>query len=62
MRYCNICILIHDKKPDLEIIPTFLKKLENLEDNHFEYSRSFLETLVNNSKINEEFGRENPSG
>ena len=31
MRYCNICILIHDKKPDLEIIPTFLKKLENLD-------------------------------
>ncbi len=33
----------------------FFKKLENLEDNHFEYSRSFLETLVNNSKINEAF-------
>ena len=31
MRYCNICILIHDKKADLEIIPTFLKKLENLD-------------------------------
>ena len=33
----------------------FFKKLENLENNHFEYSRSFLETLVNNSKINEAF-------
>lgn len=28
MRHCNICILIHDKKPTLEILPNFLKKLE----------------------------------
>ena len=33
----------------------FFKKLEDLEDNHFRYSRSFLESLVNNSKINEAF-------
>ena len=33
----------------------FFKKLGNLENNHFEYSRSFLESLVNNSKINEAF-------
>ena len=33
----------------------FFKKLENLEDNHLEYSMSFLEILVNNSKINEAF-------
>ena len=33
----------------------FFKKLENLEDNHSKYSRSFLQSLVNNSKINEAF-------
>ncbi len=33
----------------------FFKKLENLEDNHFKYSKSYLESLVNNSKINEAF-------
>ena len=33
----------------------FFKKLENLEDNHSKYSRSFLESLVINSKINEAF-------
>ena len=31
MRHCNICILIHDKKPTLEILPHFLKKLELIE-------------------------------
>jgi len=31
MRQCNICILIHDKKPTLEILPDFLKKLELIE-------------------------------
>ena len=33
----------------------FLKKLENLEDKHTIYSKSYIETLVNNSKINEAF-------
>ena len=33
----------------------FFKKNENLEDNHFEYSKSYIESLVNNSKINEAF-------
>ena len=33
----------------------FFKNLENLEDNHIRYSRSYLESLVNNSKINEAF-------
>ena len=33
----------------------FFKNLENLEDNHFKYSKSYIETLVNNSKINEAF-------
>ena len=31
------------------------KKLENLEDNHSKYSVSYIETLVNNSKIDEAF-------
>ena len=33
----------------------FFKTLENLEDNHFTFSKSYIETLVNNSKINEAF-------
>ena len=33
----------------------FFKKLVNLEDYHSKYSRSFLETLINNYKINEAF-------
>ncbi len=33
----------------------FFKKLGNLEDYHSKYSRSFLETLINNYKINEAF-------
>ena len=33
----------------------FLKNLENLEDNHSKYSESYIESLVNNSKINEAF-------
>ena len=33
----------------------FLKDLENLENNHFEYSKSYIQTLINNSKINEAF-------
>ena len=33
----------------------FLKTLEDLEDNHSRYSKSYIETLVNNSKINEAF-------
>ena len=33
----------------------FFKNLENLEDSHFKYSKSYIEILVNNSKINEAF-------
>ena len=33
----------------------FFKNLENLEDNHLRYSKSYIESLVNNSKINEAF-------
>ena len=33
----------------------FLKNLENLEDRHSKYSVKYIETLVNNSKINEAF-------
>ena len=33
----------------------FFKNLENLEDNHSKYSRLYIETLINNSKINEAF-------
>ena len=33
----------------------FFKNLDNLEDNHHKYSISYIETLVNNSKINEAF-------
>ena len=33
----------------------FLKNLTNLEDNHSEYSKSYIEALVNNAKINEAF-------
>ena len=33
----------------------FFKNLENLEDSHSEYSRFYIEILVNNSKINEAF-------
>ncbi len=33
----------------------FFKKLEDLENDHSEYSYAYLETLVNNSKINEAF-------
>ena len=33
----------------------FFKTLENLEDKHTIYSKSYIETLVNNSKINEAF-------
>ena len=33
----------------------FFKTLENLEDKHAIYSNSYIETLVNNSKINEAF-------
>ncbi len=33
----------------------FLKNLENLEDSHSKYSKSYIETLVNSSKINEAF-------
>ena len=31
----------------------FFKNLENLEDNHLRYSKSYIESLVNNSKIND---------
>ncbi len=33
----------------------FLKTLDDLEDNHSKYSNSYIETLINNSKINEAF-------
>ena len=33
----------------------FLKKLNNLEDSHSKYSMLYIETLVNNSRINEAF-------
>ena len=33
----------------------FFKNLNNLEDNHINYSKSYIEILVNNSKINEAF-------
>ena len=33
----------------------FLKKMENFEDNHVDYSYAFVETLVNNSRIDEAF-------
>ena len=33
----------------------FFKNLNNLEDSHFKYSISYIETLINNSKINEAF-------
>ena len=33
----------------------FLRNLESLEDNHLIYSKLYLETLVNNSKINEAY-------
>ena len=33
----------------------FFKNLENLEDNHSKYSRSYIEALINNTKINEAF-------
>ena len=33
MRQCNICILIHDKQPNLEILQDFLKILEELDAN-----------------------------
>ena len=33
----------------------FFKNLENLENTHSKYSKLYLETLVNNSKINEAF-------
>ena len=33
----------------------FFKSLNNLEDSHSKYSKSYVETLVNNSKINEAF-------
>ena len=33
MRQCNICILIHDKQPNLEILQDFLKMLEELDAN-----------------------------
>ncbi len=40
---------------DYEDSYNFFKKLNNLEDNHYKFSKSYLETLVNNSKINEAF-------
>ena len=33
----------------------FFKNLESLEDDHSQYSKSYIETLINNSKINEAF-------
>ena len=33
----------------------FLKTLDDLEDNHSKYSNSYIESLINNSKINEAF-------
>ena len=33
----------------------FFKNLENLEDDHSQFSKSYIETLINNSKINEAF-------
>ena len=33
----------------------FLKKMENFEDNHVDYSYAFVETLINNSRIDEAF-------
>ena len=33
----------------------FFKTLENLEDNHSKFSNSYIEALINNSKINEAF-------
>ena len=40
---------------DYEDSYNFFKKLNNLEDNHYKFSKSYLEILVNNSKINEAF-------
>ena len=31
----------------------FLKKMENFEDNHVDYSYAFVETLINNSRIDD---------
>ena len=33
----------------------FLKDLEDLESSHSKYSKYYIETLINNSKINEAF-------
>ena len=33
----------------------FFKNLENLEDDHSQFSKSYIETLINNSKINEAY-------
>ncbi len=40
---------------DYEESYNFLKSIENLETTHLQYSRSYVETLVNNFKINEGF-------
>ncbi len=34
---------------------TFFKSLDNLEDNHSKFPKLYIESLVNNSKINEAF-------
>ncbi len=33
----------------------FFKRLNNLEDNHYKFSKLYIETLINNSKINQAF-------
>ena len=51
--YFSGILLLNQSKYDESY--KFLKKLENLEDNHSKYSVSYIETLVNNSKIDEAF-------
>ena len=51
--YFSGIVSLQDNKYEESYI--FFKNLENLEDNHSKYSKSYIKTLVNNSKINEAF-------
>ena len=51
--YFSGVVALNSKKYDESY--NFLRKLEILGETHSKYSKSFVETLVNNSKINEAF-------
>ena len=52
--YFSGVMALNSNKYDVSPI-IFFRKLENLGESHSKYSKSFIDTLVNSSKINEAF-------